>query len=75
MNSNVAELWGSKNLDDPESVCRRTGYVFCVAGFPVIWESKLQTEIATSVMMAEYIALSTAMSELLLLQRLVEEVS
>ncbi len=36
-----------------------------VEGLPVSWSSKLQTEIVTSTMMAEYIALSTGMQELL----------
>ena len=37
---------------------------------PVIWASKLQTEVALSTMEAEYIALSTAMRALLPMRRL-----
>jgi hypothetical protein len=34
-------------------------------GCPILWKSKLQTEIALSTMEAEYVALSTAMKDLL----------
>ena len=36
-----------------------------LCGVPVTWSSKLQTEIATSTMHSEYIALSTGMRKLL----------
>ena len=41
---------------------------------PVIWHSKLQTEITTSTMYAEYIALSTGMRELLPVKNILEEI-
>jgi hypothetical protein len=46
-----------------------------IGGCPVMWTSKLQTEIALSTMEAEYIALSTAMKELLPMKFLVHELS
>ena len=55
-------LWTVEKADDPISVRSRTGFIVTLAGLPVSWSSKLQTEIA---MMAEYIALSTRMRELL----------
>ena len=58
-------LWSVEKADDPISVRSRTGFVVTLAGLPVSWSSQLQTEIATSTMMAEYIALSTGMRELL----------
>jgi hypothetical protein len=39
------------------------------AGYPVIWASKLQTEIALSVTEAEYIALSSA-SKMKMIQKM-----
>ena len=42
----------------------RTGYVICLANCPVLWKSKLQTEIALSTMEAEYVALSTSCRDL-----------
>ena len=46
-----------------------------IANCPVIWRSKLQTEIALSTMESEYIALSQSCRELLPLQNLVREVA
>lgn len=42
----------------------RTGYVILLAGCPVLWKSKLQTEIALSTMEAEYVALSQSCKDL-----------
>jgi hypothetical protein len=46
-----------------------------LGGAPILWGSKLQTETALSTMMAEYIALSNSMRELIPIKRLVAEVS
>ena len=43
----------------------RTGYAIYYAGCPVLWSSKLQTEIAFSTTEAEYIALSSAMRDVI----------
>ena len=51
----------------------RTGYLLQYAGCPIVWASKLQTEIALSSTEAEYIALSTAMREVIPLLRLMAE--
>jgi len=50
------------NINNAKS---RTGYVIMFAEYPLIWSSKLQTEIALSSTEAEYIALSTAMREII----------
>ena len=63
--ANFAGLWSIEHPDDPISVRSHTGYIITLCGLPVSWSSKLQTEIATSTMMAEYIALSTGMQELI----------
>ena len=60
-----AGLWNAELPDDPTCVKSRTGYLITLSEVPVTWISKLQTEIATSMMHAEYIALSTGMRELL----------
>ena len=44
-----------------------------IGNCPVMWTSKLQTETALSTMQAEYIALSTAMRDLLPFQELLHE--
>jgi hypothetical protein len=71
VDSDFAGLWGSEYPEDPTSVQSQTRFIICVAGCPVIWSSKLQSEISTSTMHAEYVALSSAMHELLPFQRLV----
>jgi len=46
-----------------------------LGGAPILWGSKLQTETALSTMLAEYIALSNSMRELIPIKRLVAEVT
>jgi hypothetical protein len=43
----------------------RTGYVITYSNCPVIWASKLQTQVALSTTESEYIALSTALREVI----------
>ena len=45
------------------------------AGCPITWQSKLQTEIALSTTESEYIALSTAMREVIPFLNLLKEIS
>jgi hypothetical protein len=56
--ADLAGLWNRNNKNDPHCVQSWTGYVRCVSHCPVLWTSKLQTEIALSMMEAEYVALS-----------------
>lgn len=72
--ADFAGLWNVENKDDSVSVKSRTGYIITLGEVPITWSSKLQTEIATSTMHAEYIALSTGMRELLPVKNLLEEI-
>ncbi len=58
---------------DPDTARSRTGYVILYASCPVIWASKLQTEIELSTMAAEYLAISTATCKVLPLMELIQE--
>ncbi len=69
-----AGLWGGDNRQDPHSVRSRTGYVICLADCPILWKSKLQTEIALSTMEAEYVALGTSCHDLFPLINLTNEI-
>ena len=71
--ADFAGLWGYDDPQDPHCVRSRTGYVITLCGCPVLWASKLQTEIALSTMEAEYIALSTACKDLFPLIDLIQE--
>jgi hypothetical protein len=42
-----ASEWSSKSaIDDPNTARSRMGYTICYAGCPMLWASKMQTEIA-----------------------------
>ena len=70
-----ASEWSSKGAEnDPNTARSRMGYAICYAGCPMLWASKMQTEIALSSTEAEYIALSQSMRETLPLMWLLEEV-
>ena len=65
--------WDRGDSDNPENVMSRTGYVITYASCPVLWCSKLQTEIALSTMEAEYIALSSSTREVIPMINLMKE--
>ena len=71
--ADFAGLWGHEHPQDPHCARSRTGFVILLAGCPVLWSSKLQTEIALSTMEAEYVALSTACKDLFPIMDLVQE--
>ena len=60
-------------MDDPRTARSRTGFCISYAGCPIVWTSKVQTEIALSTTEAEYIALSTAMRDVIPIMELIEE--
>ena len=66
--------WDPENADwDSDTARSRTGFVILYASCPVIWASKLQSEIALSTTESEYLAISTATREVLPLMELVQE--
>lgn len=75
VDADFAGLYGYEDEQDPVSVKSRTGFVLTLFGCPVLWSSKLQTDITLSSTAAEYVAFSMAMRELLPLRRLLEELS
>ncbi len=74
VDADFAGLWNYEDDQDPVCVKSRTGYVITLGSCPMIWVSKLQTEIALSALEVEYIALSTAMRDLVPLRRLMKEI-
>jgi hypothetical protein len=68
-------LWGYEDKKDPYCVKSWIGYVTFIADCPVLWVNRLQTDIATSTMEAEYSVLSTAMREVLPIEMLTTEIS
>ena len=58
VDADFAGNYTKEQSQDPNSVRSRTGCVILYAGCPIIWFSKLQTEISLSTTEAEYIALA-----------------
>ena len=73
VDTSFAGEWNSEWSNEPSSVMSRTGYTIYYANCPVIWSSKLQTEIALSTTEAEYIALSQSLRDVLPLISLLRE--
>ena len=61
------------SIHDLSTSKSRTGYVISYAGCPIVWNSKLQTQVALSTTEAEYIALSQALRETIPIINLVNE--
>ena len=74
VDADFAGGWDKADANNPENVLSRTGYIIFYYGCPVIWCSKLQTEIALSTAEAEYIALSQATREVIPLVNLLKEI-
>ena len=74
VDADFAGLFKVEDDQDPSCVKSRTGYLLLFMGCPLTWMSKLQSQIALSTMEAEYIALSTAMRELIPLREILKEI-
>ena len=59
--------------DNASPAKSRSGYVIIFAGCPIAWRSKLQTQVTLSTTEGEYIALSTAMKEVIPRSNVIEE--
>ena len=65
VDADFASGFSDEARDDPIAVFSRTGYVLMYFNCPVLWVSKLQTEISLSTVEAEYIALSQSMRDII----------
>ena len=72
--SDFAGLWGHEHPQDPHYAQSHAGYVITLADCPVVWDSKLQTNIALSTMASEYVSLSTACKDLFPIMDVVKEI-
>jgi hypothetical protein len=71
--ADFAGLYRREPNEEPSSARSRTGYVLSLGGFPVIWKSKLQTEISLSTLEAEYSSLSSGLRALIPIRELLFE--
>ena len=67
MDADFAGGWHQADSSNSENVISRTGMVIMYANWPIYWHRSLQTEIALSTSEAEYISLTSALWEVLLL--------
>ena len=70
-----AGSWSYQSSMDPLSTHSRTGFVILYAGCPILWKSKIQSITALSTTEAEYIALSSALREVIGLIHLLEDLN
>ena len=72
--ADFAVLWGHENPQDPICYRSRTEFVSTYSNCPLLWVSKLQTEISISTINYDYGALSDSVRDLLPLKSLIKEV-
>ena len=68
MDADFAGLHEREPQDLSASACSHTGYIMFFCSCPLIWKSQLQPESALSTFHAEYVALSSAIQELITVQ-------
>jgi hypothetical protein len=65
--------WDQLNMDDPNTAKSRSGYVITYLGCTLVWASRLQIVFALSMSEAKYIALSTALRDVIPMMDLLNE--
>jgi hypothetical protein len=66
--------WNKEDaMNDPSTAKSRTGYVISYAGCPIIWASKLQTEVVLSTTESEYVGLSESLRIAIVMMNLLKE--
>jgi Reverse transcriptase (RNA-dependent DNA polymerase) len=65
--------WDPMQSEDPNSAKSRTGYVIMYHSCPIMWASRLQSVFALSTTEAEYVALSTALRDVIPVMDLLTE--
>jgi hypothetical protein len=73
-NSDFDGVWHQEFAHLRDSCLSRTGFIIVLAGVPIHWSSKLQTEIVLSSTEAEYIALSKCCRTLLPMRRTLKDI-
>lgn len=73
VDASFAGEWNTSWNNEPSSVYSRSGYVISLSNCPIIWSSKLQSEITLSATESEYVAFSQAPRDVIPLIRLVRE--
>ena len=75
VDASFAGDWNTAWSEEPTSVMSRTGYAIFYSNCPIVWCSKLQTEIALSTTEIEYIALSQSLRDAIPLMEFLKEIN
>ena len=67
--------WCKEYSEDPATAYSQSGFVVMLGGCPIVWQSKMQTEIALSSTESEYVCLSTCLRDVIVIQQLLHELS
>eukprot|EP00957_Ditylum_brightwellii_P006926 523933-Ditylum_brightwellii.AAC.1 len=67
-------LFKKTAMHDASTAKSRTGYIITYAGCPILWASKLQILVTLSTTEAEYVALSMAAKEAIVLMNFLQEI-
>ena len=73
--ADFAGSWNFKNSDEASSVLSRSGYLIMFSNCPILWVSKMQSEIALSTTEAEYICLSQCIRDLIPIRTIIKELA
>ena len=73
VDADFAVGWSNVDANNADCELSRTGFALFYAGCPICWASRLQTEITLSTAESEYVALSTAMREVISSMHLMNE--
>ena len=73
-NTNFSGLWNKQfACHGPSTVKSRSRWIVFYAGCPIIWASRLQTQVALLTTEAEYIAMSQSLRDVLPIMVLIQE--
>ena len=75
VDADFAGGWSQVDADNADNILSQTGYIIMYANCPILWVSRLQTEIALSTAEAEYIALSQSLRDVISLITLLKEIN
>ncbi len=74
LNADFAGGWSQADAENADNVLSHTGYILMYPNCPILWVSRLQTEIALSTAKAECIALSQSLRDIIPLITLLKEI-
>jgi hypothetical protein len=75
VDADFTRLFSVEDRQQPISAKSRTGYIIMYYCVPVLWVSKMQTQIALATMEAEYIVISQSMRDLIHIREILKDIN